>query len=209
MLAAAAAVSTPSPAYPIAPSVLVYAVRDYSGKSYPNVTVKSDAGRLRVEGFGRSFVFDGRRWFWEGEISEDAAAVAAFLAAVRCEGDARCDALGRPMVIPALPAGERRAHVDYRYDGTGLLAANLLYPDGSGFEFRRLSASPGAFTPADFEPPQKVEPPRAAVPVPAATASAPPDYAGVARLTALQISDREQRDFEQSGGVGRYGPKVR
>ncbi len=205
----AAALSSPTPAYPLAPTVLVYTVRDYAGRSFPSVTVKSEGGRVRLEGFGHSFVYDGRAWHSEGEIPDDAAAVAAFQAVVRCEDGARCDAFGRPVLIPELPAGGRSARVDYRYDATGLLAANLLFPDGSGFEFRRVSASPASFTPADFEPPQKVEPPRAPASPAAGPSSAAPDYAAVARLTALQITDREQREFEKSGAVGRYGAKPR
>jgi hypothetical protein len=205
---AAAAISPPAPVYPASPTVLVYRTKDYGGRTYPSVTVKSSAGRVRIEAFGATLLYDGKTWHSETEISEEAAAVTAFQVVLRPAENARRDSFDRPVLIPSFPAGKQSARCDYRYDAVGLLAANLVFADGSGFEFRRISASPGSFSPADFEPPQRVEPQRAASRAGAGAGSAAPDYAGVARLTALAISDREQDDFEKRGGVGRHRPKL-
>jgi hypothetical protein len=203
---AAAAISPPVPVYPASPTVLVYRTKDYGGRTYGSVTVKSSAGRVRIEAFGAILLYDGKTWHSETEIPEEASAVTAFQAVLRPGENARRDSFDRPILIPSFQAGKQSARCDYRYDAVGLLAANLVFADGSGFEFRRISASPGSFSPADFEPPQKIEPQSAG---PRASASsAAPDYASVARLTALQISDREQDDFEKRGGVGRHRPKL-
>lgn len=208
LLAAAIQPPPAAPIYPVAPTVLVFRTRDYAGKTHPTVTVKCDAGRLRVEGFGRTLVFDGRAWFAESEISEDSAAVAVFEGPLAPGEAVTRDAFGRPILIPLLLAGNRRGRVDYRYDATGLAAANVVFTDGSGYQFRRVSALPGAFSPADFEPPQKVEQPRfTAASSPQKDAPAP-DFTAVARLIAIEISAAEQAEFERVGEVGRYRPKA-
>ena len=193
--------------FPPAPTLTVFRVRDFSGRSLPDAAVRSAGGRLRIEAFGRVFLFDGKAWFSDRPIADEDSGAVAFLALYEPEANVeRADAAGRPTVLVDVPAGRRKARVEYRWDGTGLAAANLVFSDGSGFQFRRESAEPGEFPPSDFEPPRVVSPPPEGV---GNARDGAADRAAVERLFALSISDAEQLAFEKAAGVGRFRPRPR
>jgi hypothetical protein len=188
--------------YPASPTLLVYRSRDFAGKPRENVVVKSLGGKLRLEAFRQTLVFDGKQWYSDGDLPEDAAGAVAFMAPLNPQGDVRTDNLGRPVLMMNVPVGKRRARIEYRYDSTGLAAVNFVLSDGSGYQFRRSEASPAAFGPADFEPPKQVEPEpsgsRKTGPV------RTPDFAAVDRLFSVVIAPAEQSEFERAGAVGRF-----
>jgi hypothetical protein len=191
--------------YPTSPAAIGFSAKDYSGRPVGLVTVWTGGSRLRVEGFGRVVLFDGRAWLGEAP-DDDSAGLAAFIAPVGRRGVQRDDYAGRPLLIVDYPAGRRQARIDYRYDEAGILAANLVFSDGTGYQFRRVSLGAHPVNPADFELPRKVEA------APAGAAAAPegsPDYPAVTRLLAMEIPDKEQADFEKQGGIGRYRPVTR
>jgi len=117
---------------------------------------------------------------------------------------ARTDAAGRPLAILDVPAGARRARVEYHYDAGGLAVASVIFADGSGVRYRRSSSEPGSFSPSDFDPPRPVAPSPPGVAVSAARAA---DPAAVERLFSIAIPDAEQLAFEREGGVGRFRPR--
>ncbi|HET7453416.1 MAG TPA: hypothetical protein VFL12_11780 [Thermoanaerobaculia bacterium] len=188
--------------FPSAPTVTVFRTRDFSGRPYPDVVVRSSGERLRIDAFGRVFRFDGRTWSSERPVAEEDSGAVAFLALAE-PGPAveRSDAEGRPAVVVGVPAGPKKARVEYRWDAAGLAAANLVFTDGSGFQFRRVSAEPAVLSPSDFEPPRVVVPPPGNV---GGAAGGAADTAAVARLFSLTITDADQLAFEKAGGVGRY-----
>lgn len=100
------------------------------------------------------------------------------------------------------PVGRRTARIELRYDGVGLLSANLVFSDGTGYKLRRISAVSAEFPASDFEPPRRVAPEKQ--PEASSDRAIEPDFASVARLLSVQISDAEQRDFERAGAVGRF-----
>ena len=83
---------------------------------------------------------------------------------------------------------------------------NFVMSDGSGYQFRRVSAESGTFTAADFEPPKRVEPePSAGGPSGGSYGgSRAPDFAAVDWLLSITIAPSEQLDFERWGAVGRF-----
>jgi len=188
--------------YPASPSILVFHVRDFGGKTRENVIVKSLGERLRLEAFRQTLVFDGKKWYSEGELPEEAAGAVAFMAPLSPQGNVRSDGLGRPTLMDGVPAGKKKARIECRYDAAGLSAVNFVLSDGSGYEFRRAEVSAGTFTAADFEPPRRVEPepsrerPHAGL--------RPPDFSAVDRLLSIVIAPSEQLEFERSGGLGRF-----
>ena len=192
--------------FPSAPTVTTFQGRDFGGKPAGDAVVWSQEGRLRLHASGRVFVFDGKEWFGGRPVSQEDSAAVAFLApfepGVRV---VRSDAAGRPLAIVDVPAGTGRARVEYHYDAGGLAAASIVFSDGSGVRFRRVSAAPGSFSPSDFVAPSHVAPP------PAAGAPAPvlrvADPAAVERLLAVTIPEPEQLAFEREGGVGRFRPR--
>jgi hypothetical protein len=193
--------------FPTAPTFLTFHTRDFGGRVYADVTVRSMDGRMRVEGFGRVFVFTGKNWLSDLPVAQEDSGAVAFLALFEPEaGVARADSAGRPLVLVDVPAGAKKARIEYRYDGIGLASANLVFSDGTGFQFRRASAEPRDFSPSEFEAPKQVSAPRGGEPSVAAPRVA--DRAAVERLLAISINDRDQLDFERTGGVGRFHPKV-
>jgi hypothetical protein len=192
--------------FPSAPTVTTFQGRDFGGKPAGDAVVWSMDGRLRLHVSGRVFVYDGKDWFAGRPAAEEDSGAVAFLApfepGVRV---ARADAGGRPLVIVDVPAGARRARVEYHYDAGGLAVASVVFADGSGLRYRRSSAEPGSFSPSDFEPPRRVAPSPTGVPVSAARAN---DPAAVERLFSIEIPDSEQLAFEREGGVGRFRPRV-
>ena len=192
--------------FPSAPAVTVFRTRDFAGRAYPDTVVRSSGDRLRIDAFGRVFLFDGRTWFSERPIAEEDSGAVAFLALYE-PGPAveRADADGRPAVLVGVPAGRKKARVEYRWDPAGLAAANLVFTDGTGFQFRRASSAPGDFPPSTFEPPRVVAPPPESL---GAAGSGPADRAAVERLFSLTITEAEQLAFEKNGGVGRYRPRT-
>jgi len=193
--------------FPTAPTLTVFRVRDFGGKSYDDVRIRSMEGKLRIEAFGRVFVFSGKKWYSPKPLELEDSGAVAFLAPFESGSRvAAVDGSGRATVLLDVPAGPRRARVEYRYDGAGLAAVNLVFSDGSGYQFRRTSAEPGVFPPSDFEPPREIgPPPKAGGPgVPAGAT----DRAAVDRLFAVVIGDPEQADFERAGGVGRFVPRI-
>ncbi len=164
-------------------------------------------GKLRLEAFGKVFVYTGETWLADRPLAREDSGAVAFLAPFEPESRvARADASGRPTVLVDVPAGSRKARAEYRYDSQGMASANLVFADGTGFQFRRTSAEPGVFPPSDFEAPREVGPPPLAG---AAGASGGlEDRAAVDRLFAVSIAESEQRDFERVGGVGRFCPRV-
>jgi hypothetical protein len=191
------------PVYPTAPTLLVFRARDFGGKVHPNVTVKTQGAKLRIEAFGAVLLYDGKIWHSEGDVGAETEVASAFIAAIDPGSGARRDSFGRPLLIPSLRAGSRKARVDYRYDEVGLLSVNVTYSDGNGLHFRRVSALPAVFTPADFQPPQRVEPQQAAAA--AATQRGPAvNWQAVERLMALSISEKELSEFESAGRIGPF-----
>jgi len=193
--------------YPASPTVQVFHVRDFSGKPRENVVVKSLGDKLRLEAFRQTLVFDGKQWFSEGDLPEEAAGAVAFMAPLSPQGNVRSDGLGRPMLMVDVPAGKKKARIECRYDSTGLSAVNFVLSDGSGYQFRRTSISAGTFTAADFEPPRRVEPEPSRSGSPGSGRL--PDFAAVDRLLSIVIAPSEQSEFERSGGLGRFqtGPR--
>jgi hypothetical protein len=188
--------------YPASPTVLVFRAHEFGGKPRESVVVKSLGNKVRLQAFHQTFVFDGKLWYSESELPEEAAGAAAFMAPLTPQGDVRTDGLGRPTVMIDVPVGKKKARIEYRYDSTGLAAVNFVLSDGSGYQFRRVTAEAGTFSPADFEPPKRVDPGPSGSG--AAGAGGPPDYAAVDRLVSIAIAPSEQSDFERSGGVGRF-----
>ena len=207
MLLSAAVLLSALGFFPSSPTVTTFRTRDFAGRSFPDAVVRSSGERLRIEAFGRAFLFDGRSWYADRPLREEESGAVAFLALFE-EGPAveRADASGRPTVIVDVPAGKKKARVEYRWDGAGLAAANLVFSDGSGFQFRRESSVAATLPPSDFEPPRVVAPTPGGV---AGTGNGGSDAAAVDRLFALSISDAEQLAFEKAGGVGRFRPRVR
>ncbi len=188
--------------FPASPTVTTFRTRDFGGRSFPDAIVRSAGDRLRVEAFGRTFLFDGRAWHGEHPLAEEDSGAVAFLALFE-EGTTveRADDSGRPAVLVDVPAGSKKARVEYRWDAAGLLAANVVFTDGSGYQFRRESSEPAELSPSDFEPPRVVAPPPAGV---GASGNGGSDPAAVERLFALSITDAEQLAFEKAGGVGKF-----
>lgn len=192
--------------FPSAPTVTTFQGRDFGGKPAGDAVVWSMEGRLRLQVSGRVFVYDGKEWFAGRPAAEEDSGAVAFLAPFEPGARvARADAAGRPLVIVDVPAGARRARVEYHYDAGGLAVASVVFADGSGVRYRRFSAEPGAFSPSDFDPPRRVAPSPPGVPVSAARAD---DPAAVERLFSIDIPDSEQLAFEREGGVGRFRPRV-
>ena len=192
--------------FPSAPTLTTFHTRDFGGRSYDDVLVRSSGGRLRVDAFGKVFVFDGAAWFSERPVAEEDSGAVAFLAPFAGEGVVeRADAAGRPAVLVDVPAGRMKARIEYRWDEAGLAAANLVFTDGSGYQFRRESSRPGDFPPTEFDPPRVVAPPAGGV---APGGNGAPDRAAVERLFALSIGDAEQLAFEKEGGIGRFRPRT-
>ncbi len=190
--------------YPASPTVLVFRARDFTGKPRESVVVKSLGGKLRLQAFRQILVFDGKKWYSDGDLPEEAAGAVAFMAPLSPQGNVRVDSIGRPTLLVDVPVGKKTARIEYRYDATGLAAVNFVLSDGSGYQFRRASAEPGAFTAADFEPPKQVEPGS-----PGSRSSAgsrAPDFAAVDRLISIAIGAADQLEFERSGAVGRFQP---
>jgi hypothetical protein len=192
--------------FPSTPTITVLRARDFAGRPFPEVVIRSSGERLRIDAFGRVFRYDGRTWSSERPIADEDSGAVAFLALAEPGPTIeRSDAEGRPAVVVGVPAGPKKARVEYRWDSAGLAAANLVFTDGSGFQFRRVSSEPAVFSPSDFEPPRVV------VPLPAnvgGAAGGAADTAAVARLFSLTITDAEQLAFEKAGGVGRYRPRT-
>jgi hypothetical protein len=186
--------------YPASPTSLVFRSRDFGGKPRETVVVKSLGSRVRLEAFHQTLLFDGTRWHLEGELPEEAAGAVAFMALLSPQGNVRVDGLGRPTLMVDVPAGRRKARIEYRYDAVGLSAVNLVLSDGSGYQFRRAEASAATFTQADFEPPRRVEP---GLPVLSAEGQ-PPDFAAVDRLMSIVIAPSEQMEFEKAAGIGPF-----
>jgi len=194
--------------FPTSPTITTFHARDFGGRPAGDAIVWSMEGRMRVQAFGRVFVYGGKEWYTERPVAEEDSGAVAFLALFEPEARVvRADAAGRPLAIVDVPAGPRRARIEYHYDAGGLAAANVVFADGSGFQFRRASVEPGSFAPSDFDPPKRVAPPASADASPSAARG--PDPGAVERLFALTITDREQLAFERAGGVGRFRPKVR
>lgn len=193
--------------YPVSPTVLVFRTKDFAGKVHENVVVKSLGDRLRVDAFRQTLVFDGKKWYSDGDLPNDAVGAVAFMAPMTPQGDVRVDGSGRPSLLTNVPVGKKTARIEYKYDAIGIAAVNFVLSDGSGYQFRRASADPGSFTPADFEPPRKVEPEAAGRR--SGAGARPPDFAAVDRLLAIVIAPPEQLDFERSGAVGRFQPSPR
>jgi hypothetical protein len=193
--------------FPTAPTLLVFHTRDFGGKAYADVTVRSMDGKLRIEGFERVFIFTGKEWVSGRPVAQEDSGAVAFLAPFEPGASvARADPAGRPLVLVDVPAGSKKARVEYRYDATGLAAANVVFSDGTGYQFRRASADPATLFSSDFEPPKEIGPP----PVAGLAAAGPraADNAAVERLFAISIGEREQLDFERAGGVGRFRPRA-
>ena len=193
--------------YPASPTVLVFRCRDFGGKPHDNVVVKSLGSKLRLEAFHETLVYDGKQWYSDGDLPDEAAGAVAFMAPLNPQGSVRADDLGRPTLLIDVPVGKRKARIEYRYDSTGLAAVNFVLSDGSGYQFRRAEASAAALSPAEFEPPKQVEADpsgrRAASP------ARPPDFAAVDRLVSIVIDPAEQSEFERAGAVGRFQPSPR
>ena len=188
--------------YPVSPTVQVFRARDFGGKPRESVVVKSLGTKLRIEAFRQVLVFDGKQWYSDGDLPEEAAGAVAFMAPLTPQGNVRADDLGRPVLMVDVPVGKKKARIEYRYESAGLAAVNFVISDGSGYQFRRASAEPGAFTPADFEPPRRIEAAPSARP--AAGGNRAPDFAAVDWLTAIAIAPAEQSAFERAGSVGRF-----
>lgn len=205
LLSLAAAVLATLGVFPSAPSVTTFQARDFGGKPAGEIVVWSMEGRLRLNASGRVFVYDGREWFAGRPIAEEDSGVVAFLAPFE-EGArvVRADAAGRPLAIVDVPAGGRRARVEYHYDAGGLAIASVVFADGSGVRFHRASVEPGSFSASDFDPPRRVTPPPPGVPVAAPRAA---DPAAVDRLFSVEIPESEQLAFEREGSVGRFRPR--
>ena len=190
--------------YPVSPTVLVFRARDFGGRPRESVVVKSLGSKLRLEAFRQTLVFDGKQWYSDGDLPEESAGAVAFMALLSPQGNLRVDSLGRPTLLVDVPVGKKKARIEYRYDSTGLAAVNFVLSDGSGYQFRRTSAETGSFTPADFEPPKRVEPGPAAGR--SSRANRAPDFAAVDWLISITIGASEQSAFERSGAVGRFQP---
>lgn len=188
--------------YPASPTVLVFRTRDFAGKPRESVVVKSLGGKLRLEAFHQTLVFDGKQWYSDADLPEDAAGVVAFMALLNPQGNVRTDSLGRPTLMVDVPVGKEKARIEYRYDSTSLAAVNFVLSDGSGFEFRRAEASSAVFSPADFEPPKQVAPEPSGER--AASSARAPDFAAVDWLFSIVIAPAEQSEFERVGAVGRF-----
>jgi hypothetical protein len=201
IMGAVAALVAVAGVYPAAPTQLEYRVRDSAGRTVGNALVKSEGRRVRIEAFGATFLYDGTTWFAEG-LEPEASPALALTALLTPGSDVRTDGAGRPLLLRGVPAGSRTARIEARYDDSGLAIANIVFSDGAGFQFRRISAEPASFSESDFEPPRRV-----AAPPPAPErerAATGPDYAAVARLLSLQITESEEREFERGGSIGRY-----
>jgi len=193
--------------FPPSPTITVFRTRDFAAHSLPDVTVRSAGERLRIDAFDRVYVFDGKTWFSDRPLADEESGAVAFLALFEPEAVVeRTDTAGRPTVLVDVPAGTKKARVEYRFDGSGLAAANLVFSDGSGFQFRRESSEPGAFPPTEFDRPRVVAPPPEGL---AGRGDGKPDAAAVERLFAFTITDAEQLAFEKAGGVGRFRPRTR
>ena len=202
----AAALFSSLGAFPSAPTTTTFRVRDFGGRAFPDAVVASMDGRLSVRAFGRRFVFTGTAWRSDRPPADEESGAVAFLALFEPEAHVvRADAAGRPLVLVDVPAGAKRARIEYRYDGAGLAAVNLVFSDGSGFQLRRTSAEPAQILPSEFEPPRRVAPPPPDASAAAAVGGA--DSAAVERLFAVSISEREQLEFERQGAVGRFRPR--
>ncbi|MGH9443032.1 MAG: hypothetical protein ACRD16_12250 [Thermoanaerobaculia bacterium] len=188
--------------YPASPTVLVFRSRDFGGKSREGVVVKSFGGKLRLEGFHQTFVFDGKQWFSDGDPSEEADGAVAFMAPLTPQGDVRTDSLGRPILLEDVPVGKKKARIEYRYDSSGLSAVNFVLSDGSGYQFRRVEISAATFNPADFERPKEIEPEPSGKRVVGKARA--PDFAAVDRLFSIVIAPSEQLEFERAGSVGPF-----
>jgi hypothetical protein len=193
--------------FPASPTITTFRTRDFGGRSFPEAVVRSAGDRLRIDAFGRTYLFDGSAWHGDRAPADEDSGAVAFLALYE-EGPTivRTDPSGRPVVLVGVPAGKKKARVEYRWDGGGLAAANLVFSDGTGFQFRRESSEAAALSPGDFEPPRVVSPPSGGV---AGTGAGGSDDAAVARLFSLAVTDAEQLAFERAGGVGRYRPRPR
>lgn len=201
----AAALFSSLGAFPAAPTTTTFRVRDFGGRGFPDAVVASMDGRLSVRAFDRRFVWTGTEWLSDRAPADEESGAVVFLALFEPQAKvARADGSGRPLLIVDVPAGAKRARIEYRYDGGGLAAANLVFTDGSGFQFRRVAAEPGTFLPSEFEPPSRIAPPVAGSP--GSSVGRMADPAAVDRLFSLAISDREQLDFERQGAVGRFRP---
>jgi hypothetical protein len=188
--------------YPSSSTRMEYRVSDFSGRLVGPAVVESEGSRARVEFAGDAYIFDGMRWSPDPAAKSSGSAALALTAPLTPSGPSRNDEAGRPVLLSRTPVGNRTARIELRYDGVGLLSANLVFSDGSGYKVRRISAVAAAFAPSDFEPPRQVAAEK--IPERAEDRSIGPDFAAVARLLSLQISDAEQREFERQGGVGRY-----
>ena len=204
----AAALFSALGAFPAAPTATIFRVRDFGGRAFPDAVVASMGGRLSVRAFDRRYVYTGTEWLSDRPPAEEDSGAVAFLALFEPQARVvRADAAGRPLVVVDVPAGSRRARVEYRYDGGGLAAANLVFSDGSGYQFRRISAAPAQLLASEFEPPSRVTPPVSGEA--GNTAARGADPVAVDRLFALSISEREQLDFERQGAVGRFRQPAR
>ncbi len=207
MLRSSAVILSAIAFFPPSPTITTFRIRDFGGKSFPPAVVRSSGNRLRIDAFGRTYLFDGSAWHGDRALADDDSGAVAFLALYE-EGlaVARRDPAGRPAVLVDVPAGKKKARVEYRWDGGGLAAANLVFGDGTGFQFRRESSEAAALEPSDFEPPRVVSPPSAGI---AGSGGGGSDDAAVARLFSLTVTDAEQLAFERAGGIGRYRPRPR
>lgn len=180
------------------PAVSVFKVADAAGKSLGTVSVESVGGKARLEAFGRVFVFDGKQWLSNAPVDEKSLPAVGLMAAIVPAGTVTDDATGRPVLLTGYRAGKLTARIDYRYDADGLWSANVVFSDGSGYEFRRVSLAPAAGAPSDFEAPAPV-PPHGA-PAPAAP-ERPPDATALGRLLGLGVSRRDLEEFDREGGL--------
>ena len=100
--------------YPVSPTVLVYRARDFGGKPRESVVVKSFGGRVRLQAFHEILVFDGKEWYSDGDLPEEAAGAVAFMAPLSLRVNVRVDAAGRPTLLADVPVGKRKARIEYR-----------------------------------------------------------------------------------------------
>src|SRR5258708_5736396 len=98
--------------YPASPTVLVFRSRDFAGKPRDNVVVKSLGAKLRLEAFHETLVFDGKQWYSDGDLPEEAAGAVAFMAPLTPQGNVRTDSLGRPTLMVDVPVGKRKARIE-------------------------------------------------------------------------------------------------
>jgi hypothetical protein len=191
--AAAAVLFSVSGIFPAGPSTVVFRSREFGGKARENVVVKSMGGRLRLEAFGSTFIFDGKSWTPDPALVDENCGASAFLALYLPQPDLKPDSLGRPLLLLGVPAGRRRARVEYRYDAVGLATANLVLSDGSGYQFRRASVESLPLSSSEFEPPKYVDPVRSSRYL---GATVTPDWAAADFLLALDLDRAEQAQFD-------------